>query len=345
MLHNLSPWQASLTENWQQNKQKCLTLVVKQSFEFDDNGQVFLMETGDDIVMADEMLADPIKSSLKNTNETAAFKAGFELYGNLTAYPPKGKQAKVIEVNVTLKQQESIVFSKTLRVTGERIWQSSLLGNTTSSPQPLAATPLNYENTYGGIDAQNSKKIYEENPAGKGFRVKQTKGSALPCVEYPHKFLKHPKKTIPPASYGAIPSFWQPRLALIPNIDEELLMAGEYPYKGTLPSNCFNCAPKDQQVNITFDQSCTLCFKGVSPNKAYQHITELTLPYQPPEVVLIKDEQQKFIELTCDTLVLDADANAFHLLWRTSVAKSEVNEYSQWIVQQNKAVQQQGETS
>ena len=336
VLHNLSSWQAIAIDNWQQNQKKCLTIVTKQSFEYDDNGNVYPMQTSEKIIMADEMFADPTTSSLQTVNETVAFKNGFELYGNLTAYPPKAKQAKVIEVNITLKQNKNNIFSKTLRATGERIWQGSLLGTKASDPKTLKPTPLTYENTYGGIDPENPQKTFEENPAGKGFRIKQTKGSLLPSIEYPNKCLKHPKKQIPPASYGAIPQFWQPRLSLLPEVDQEALMLGEYPYQNNINSAAFNAAPQDQQLNITFNNDITLHLKGVSPNKDYQHIIKVALPHCPPLVTLINGEEQTFIDLTCDTLIIDSDANAFHLVWRKSIDINKINAYSQILIQQEK---------
>ncbi|GAA0820380.1 hypothetical protein GCM10009111_25720 [Colwellia asteriadis] len=344
MLHNLSPWQSTLVENWQANKTKCGTIIVKQSFEYDDNGTVFAMENSEPIIMADAMLAEPTTSSLKLANEAVAFKKGFELYGNLTAYPPKAKQAKVIEVYVALTQDNNPVFNKTLRVTGDRIWQQSLLGKVASDPKPLKATPLTYENAYGGIDSENPDKMYGKNPAGKGFRVKNTKGSPLPKVEYPKDFLKHPKKEISPASYGALPLFWQPRVELIPEIEQDALMSGEYPYQSSLTDSVFNCAPLDQQLTLHFNNNITLQLKGVSPNKDYHHVTRVKLPYLPPLVALINGEAQHFVELTCDTLVLDTDANAFHLVWRKSVPKNKhsndneltITPYSQIVVQQEK---------
>ncbi|MCJ8321135.1 MAG: DUF2169 domain-containing protein [Colwellia sp.] len=356
MLHNLSPWQGTIVENWQQNKQKGLTVVVKQSFEYDDKGNVYAMETSEDIVMADEMLAEPISSSIKTANEIPAFKKGFELYGNITAYPPKAKQAKVIEVTISLTQENRSVFSKTLRVTGDRVWQKSLLGKTASVPETLVATALSYENTYGGIDPVNGDKVFEENPAGKGFRVKSINGCPLPKVEYPNDFLRHPKKQIAPASYGAIPQFWQPRLALLPEIEQTALMAGEYPYQSKLRDDVYNCAPLDQQLTISFTKDLVLSLKGVSPNKDYHHVTEVNLPYSPPLVALINGDEQVFIELTCDTLVMDTNANAFHLIWRKSIAKgigknldnnddlgnkNRITPYSQIVIQQHHKQEQE----
>ncbi len=320
-LYNDTSWQANVVENWQQDKQKCLTLVVKQSFEYDDQGKVFAMQDAPEIVVADDMLDEPTTSSLVAANETMPFKQGFEWYGNLTAYPPKGQQVKVIEVNVALQQGDAIASSKTLRVTGQRVWKSSLLGTKASQPSPLLPTALNYEHTYGGVDAHKPDKLYEHNPAGVGYRVKHTKGAPLPLVEYPAQTLSHPKSRIPPASYGPVPQFWQPRLSRVPQIDQQALMASQYPYKSALDPQMYNYAPQDQQLDIAFDDNVQLLLKGVSPNKDYLDVTRISLPFLPPRVAIGVDEHAEQIQLAlvCDTLVLDTDANAFHLLWRKSI--------------------------
>jgi len=335
MLHNLTTWQAVVLDSWDQNKAATKAVIVKQSFEFDGQGHVFPMENSDDIIMADEMHGEPVSSSLKHANEAVPFKKGFELYGNLTAYPPKSKQAKVIEVCLSLVQEQTTIFNKVLRVTGERTWQPSLLGTKASDPQRLKPTPLTYENTYGGVDANKPERVFETNPVGIGYKVKNYKGSKLPCVEYPNQFIKHPKKEIAAASYGAIAAFWQPRLSLMPDIEQEQMMSGEYPYKNKLSAHFYNCAPQDQQLNITFKPDTQLVLKGVLPNRDYHQHVSVALPFQPPLVAIIKGENQTFIDLTCDTLILDADANVFHLLWRKNVAKAEVSAHANIVIQQN----------
>ena len=360
MLHNFSNWQATIADNWLANKQACKTIIVKQSFEFNDKGQVFPLESSaenTDIIMADEMLGEPNASSLTAACETMPFKQGFEIYGCLTAYPPKSKQAKVIEVYLSLYEQiqqpaqeqttgqpqgqahnqltdkRETRLNKLLRVTGERQWQSSLIGTKASDPKVLSPVALHYENTYGGIDANKPDKVYEQNPAGSGYRLKQPKGQKLPPVEYPKKLLTHPKKAGVAASYAPIPQFWQPRLDLLPEIDERATMAGEYPFQSALPLNTYNYAPQDQQLAITFNKNLILSLKGLLPNLDYHQQVDIPLPYQPPQVAVIQGEHQAYVDLTCDTLVLDGDANSFHLIWRHSMATSELSPYATIVVQ------------
>lgn len=333
MLHNLTDWQAELFENWLPNKQKCLTLVVKQSYEFDDNGEVFSLAQSEPIVMADEMRGEPTASSLKEVNETAPIKNGFEFYGNLTAYPPKSKRVKVIEVNVSLMQSGEVIADKTLRVTGDRKWQSSLLGTRASDPDYLSPTELSYENTYGGFNVEKPLEIYELNPVGTGFKLKKAKGTSLPKVEYPKSILKHYKNQIQPASYGAIPMFWQPRLDFLPDIDEQALMAGEYPYKENVKPELYNCAPEDQQIEVQFNELFTLSLKGVIPNRDYLHKTEIALPFDKPRAAFIQGDEQIDVDLACDTLVLNPDANSFHLIWRKSIKAEKINDFAEWLVE------------
>ncbi|REL26649.1 DUF2169 domain-containing protein [Thalassotalea euphylliae] len=348
MLHNLTHWHATIVDNWLANKQACKTLIVKQSFEFSEQGDVYPLDKSNNstvIIAADEMQGDPKCSSLIAACETVPFKQGFEVYGNFTAYPPKGKQAKVIEVHLSLCQITSAhdqndesckpapLFHKVLRVTGERTWQGSLLGTKASDPKPLCPVPLSYENTFGGIDANKADKTFTFNPAGTGYRVKQPKGQMLPPVEYPNNLLTHPKKDGVAASYLPIPQFWQPRFELLPEIDQVATMAGEYPFQSALPENTYNYAPQDQQLAITYDNNMMLSLKGLVPNLDYHQQVDIPLPFFPPEVAIVQGEKQTTIDLTCDTLVIDGDANTFHLIWRHSIANKSLSPYATVVVQ------------
>ncbi|WP_448565337.1 DUF2169 family type VI secretion system accessory protein [Thalassotalea ganghwensis] len=333
MLHNLSPWQATLTENWLADTTACKTLTVKQSYEFDASGQVYVLSPSIDICMAEQMSGEPNSSSLIQALETVPFKQGFEVYGNLTAYPPKGKTARVIEVMLALYQDQQPLMEKVLRVTGKRQWQRSLLGAKASDPQPLAPVALNYENTYGGIDSEKPDKHFEQNPAGYGYRLKSPIGQHLPLVEYPKQLLTHPKNKGVAASYGPIPQFWQPRLDLMPDVDEQAAVAGEYPYSARLANNFYNCAPQDQQLDVEFSDGFTLKMKGLMPNTDYHDIIAIDLPYIEPVIALFNGEHQKQLAMTCDTLVLDCDANSFHLIWRANILSKLVSAHSQFVVQ------------
>jgi len=100
MLNNFSPWQASFFDGWLHDRTQAKVVLVKQNFEFDEQGNVTPNNPGDEIIVADDYHNEPTNSSLSEVNEQVAFKTGFEVYGNFTAYPPKAKQARVIEVEL-----------------------------------------------------------------------------------------------------------------------------------------------------------------------------------------------------------------------------------------------------
>jgi len=353
MLYNTSPWQAITVENFSIKQKKCTTIIVKQSFDFTAQGEVMASAAPVPIIQADEYVADPTSSSLKNVNETAPFKQGFELYAQSTAYPPKDKEVSVVEVNVTLQEKPvnasssttsnssampQTLINKTLRVTGERVWKRSLLGSVASTPQTLTATAIQYEQAFGGIDSKKATKYCSQNPIGRGFNLHSNEiiASALPSIEYPYDTLRKAKDSISVAGFGAIAPSWQPRLDLMPELDQEKLMQGRYPYSKSLPANAYNVAPHDQQIAQTLNsaQSWQCIIKGLLPNLAYQHPVVLTIPAKVPQLTVIQGEHQYSATLICDTLVLNSDDNQFHLLWRTSIDNSDLGDSPKFIVQE-----------
>ena len=191
MLNNFSPWQASFFDGWLSDRTLAKVVLVKQSFEFDEKGNVTPNEPGPDIVVADDYNGDPAYTQLSEVNEQVAFKHGFEVYGDFTAYPPKAKQARVIEVELGLYNKTQPLFNKRLRVTGTRFWKRSLLGPVATDPNIIEPTPINYSNAFGGKNLNDETDYLLENPIGKGFKLKnkQAKGQQLPCIEYANNYF------------------------------------------------------------------------------------------------------------------------------------------------------------
>jgi hypothetical protein len=340
MLHNLSRWQATTAQNWLANKQKCTSLVVKQSFDFDMQGKVFACQSSAQIRLADEITGHVSTSALIACNEVMPFKEGFEFYAQATAYPPKDKQVRVVEVNISLLSQRQTLLSKTLRIMGKRVWRRSLLGTIASDPQILSATKISYEHAYGGMQTTQSKQvkttnIHQHNPAGRGYGVKwkNLKGAVLASIEYPEQTLKSPDKSIAVAGYGPIPPYWLPRLALLPQIEQSALASDQFPYKTPLPVTHFNYAPHDQQLKQTLQPGWQLSLKGLFPGQVYNKLTLLAIPYHKPLAAINAGHNQRRLNMVCDTLVLSAETQQFHLIWRTSIANSQLGKNTAFIVQ------------
>ncbi|MCC9660222.1 MULTISPECIES: DUF2169 domain-containing protein [unclassified Pseudoalteromonas] len=334
MLHNFTPWQVSLFEGWQADGSPSHIVLVKQSFEFDEKGNTSLMDPCVEIVMADEYKGDPTSEPLVAVNEQVAFKQGFEVYGNFTAYPPKGKTARVIEVELCLAENEKTLIKKRLRVTGERTWRRSLLGPVATDPAPILPTALCYSRAYGGKAIHVPSDYSLENPLGVGFKLKNKHavGQLLPAIEYANEVLRKPSHQASTAGFSAIPSHWSPRVELIPEIDEQALMAGKYPFKTSLASNVYNTAPVDQQTKHAFTKGWAFSLTGLYPLQEYGQQQTVELPVLKPIVQVVNTLTRQDIDMRCDTLVIDSDAQCFSLLWRGHINSENVASNSNILV-------------
>ncbi len=329
MLHNQSDWDATLIPGFAANGDKIQSLVLKQSFEFNTKGEVFFKSVADPLIAVDEHSGEPEKTGLCSAAETAPFKQGFEFYGHFTAYPPKNKVARVVEVGLKLipgPPDETKHIEKKLRVTGKRHWKSSLLGLVASDPEILTPTAIEYTAAFGGVDAIKPELSCTENPVGSGFRLKSrnAKLQTLPQIELATHFIKRPGKPVPVGGFGPLPLFWSPRIDQQPELDQDQLMAGEFPFKSDLPLDYYNTAPRDQRVNKKLSAGWQFAIAGLLPELNYSDYVNIPLPYLPPKVVWFKNEQQQKIAMQCDTLVVDGDKQEFSLIWRAELLANEL---------------------
>ncbi|EAW28054.1 hypothetical protein ATW7_01882 [Alteromonadales bacterium TW-7] len=334
MLNNFSPWQASFFDGWLHDRTQAKVVLVKQNFEFDEQGNVTPINPGDEIILADDYYNEPANSSLREVNEQVAFKTGFEVYGNFTAYPPKAKQARVIEVELALYEHTTPLFNKRLRVTGTRFWKRSLLGPVATDPLIIKPTPVDYSHAFGGKNLNDDTDYLLENPLGSGYKLKNKHavGQQLPCIEYATALLRKPSHTTPVASFSAIPSHWSPRVELLPEIDQKALMAGNYPFKTQLNEFFNNTAPIDQRVNKKFTQGWAFTLSGLYPLQEYGQQQRVNLPFEEPIVQIVNTLNRHTLAMHCDTLVIDSDSQQFSLLWRGHIDAINVAENSQIIV-------------
>jgi hypothetical protein len=144
---------------------------------------------------------------------------------------------------------------KCLRVTGNRIWDSSLLGGLSmSEPEPFERMPVTYENAYGGWDksAPNERehRLEARNPVGTGFavRVENCKGARLPNVEAANQLIRHWKDRPAPAGLNAVDCAWSPRRELAGTYDDNWRRQRFPLWAEDFDPRYNNCAPRDQQA-------------------------------------------------------------------------------------------------
>src|SRR5262245_21982205 len=121
-------------------------LVVKATFTFDESGQLTPAREQLPIQQQDSYRGEPAKTSPLWEADVALAKEGADviLLGHARPSPRTPEQVDVI-LRVGNVQ-------KTVRVFGDRRWESSMLGFRITKPLPFEKVPLIYERAFGGVD-------------------------------------------------------------------------------------------------------------------------------------------------------------------------------------------------
>ncbi len=148
-------------------------------------------------------------------------------------------------------------LSKTLAVTGERLWTP---GGAPGTPVPFKRIPVTYRNAYGGPG-------FQYNPVGKGFEPGPDGTHPVPNIQYPGERLTSPADTAFPAGFAPYPGAWPQRSNFLGEFNREWL-TGRWP---ALPADTsplyFNAAPEDQRLEGFFHGTEFIELAGMHPEK------------------------------------------------------------------------------
>ncbi len=332
-LDNRSDWVAGLYPGWSLNGKRQMTAVFKIAYSYDAQGRVTPLTQPPEIEEADRYHGEPGISSLAAACETVPFKDGGEILLSGTAHPPK-PGSTVMEISVGLRRADDRFWEKTLRLFGPRRWDKGLLGISAGKPAPIEPLPLRYEYAYGGGDPNHEDQLYAANPVGLGFSQKgwRVKGMALPQIEVGPKFITGPTQRVQPAGYAPLAPFWEPRLELSQQIDEDAIAWGGCPFGGKAPSALYNAAPLDQRFDRPFEGGETIRLKGLIAEASHPDGTLLQIPRPRPELKLVCGNRVETLQAVCDTLVVDTDARTLCLLWRTGLPWNIQDQHTDWLV-------------
>lgn len=220
-------------------------VVVKATFDIANDGKLRLADEQPEPLHAPEYWGEPGLSSVRYEADLVAKKPGTDLIVNAHAHASKGKPARSVDVAVRIG-----ALTKSLVVHGTRVYTNSIGGLGTSKAVPFTSKPITYEWAYGGSDTEDpdprNQLIDMRNPVGKGVakRTSRLVNTPAHCVEYPKG---KPAKT-GPAGFGAIASYWSPRLELAGTYDAKWvdtrkpLLPADYDERFVL------CAPADQRL-------------------------------------------------------------------------------------------------
>lgn len=319
-LNNQTPYAAERT--WVRDKTGHHHWVVaaKGTFVVAQNGELHLADQQVPPVMVPEHFGEPGASSLRFDCDLVLGKATTDVVVNAYAYAPQGKLATSVPVGLRIGP-----IQKTLVVHGPRVYYSGIGGLTTTVPQAFDRCPIRYEDAYGGSDLSDPdprrQRIDLRNPVGKGVKVRAADliNTAAHRIEYP----RGDASRVGPAGFGAIASYWSPRLELAGTYDAawvkttKPLLPADYDERFTL------CAPPDQRAPTYF--------QGGEPVHLVNMTADGVLRTTVPKVVLVhttrvkgrrQEHRSKLV-----TVLLEPEERHLMLVWHTSlpVAATEVD--------------------
>lgn len=171
-----------------------MTIVVRGSFRLAPGEPLAILDglgeqgslEGDVFAPGDDERTGP----LLRAGDFAEHKPRVDVLVRADCHTPGGKPMTECPARVTLG-----AWSKALRVTGNRTWQTGLLGASPSAPSPFTRMPIDFTRAFGGPG-------HDANPAGKGLS-----GDDLPNTELPGEPLHRRADRPAPATFGPVSPF------------------------------------------------------------------------------------------------------------------------------------------
>jgi hypothetical protein len=204
--------------------------------------------------LADEQLApqfapvywgEPGISSIRYESDLTLPKPATDVLLNACAHAPRGRAVTELEVRLRFGPVD-----KTLRVCGPHHFRRRVWGVQADAPAHFTTLPLRYEVAYGGMDTQDADpsrhRADMRNPVGTGvaFDRSTLAGRPAPSVVYPGGDVEKAG----PAGFGAIASYWSPRLEQGGTYDAEWSASQRPLLPLDWQDSCLLCAPPDQRV-------------------------------------------------------------------------------------------------
>ncbi|HEY4121698.1 MAG TPA: DUF2169 domain-containing protein, partial [Byssovorax sp.] len=194
-------------------------------------------------------------------------------------------------------------WSKSLVVTGPRVWVDSLLGAVPSDLVAFTSAPIGWSAAFGGPG-------HAANPVGKGLGTQQ-----LPNVEDARDRVRRKGDRPTPAGFGPINATWPARVAKAGKAYGRAWSKTRAPYFAEdLDPSYFHAAPADQQLEGFLRGDEAVVLHNLNATHA---VLRTRLPgVRPRAFVRDVDGNAKEIALRLDTLSVDGDRAEAALVWR-----------------------------
>jgi hypothetical protein len=311
-LNNRTPYTADRTFVRDNTGADHWIVGVKATYAMSEDGALKLANKQLPINLVAEYWGEPGISSIRYECDLTLMKPSTDVLVNATAHAPRGRAVTELAVRLQV-----LTIDKTLVVTGPRRFRRTLWGVKAEAAEPFTSLPIRYELTYGGMDlaSEDPTKHRAEmrNPIGCGFArdAARLENEPAPSILYPGG---DPTKSTP-AGYGAIASFWSPRIELAGtyddqwNKDQRPLLPIDWSEQSLL------CAPADQRIDGYLRGGEAIELANMSPHGVIR--------FQVPRVVLgfnthfgstIKAHRGQLV-----TVIIEPDNMRVILVWQTTL--------------------------
>jgi hypothetical protein len=317
-LDNETPYAAERTIVMDKTGEKSWVVAVKATYRVGADGTTELAAEQAPPLYSAEHIGEPGKSSIRYEADLIPTKPATDVLVNGHAYAPAGRPADAVDVSLRVGP-----LNKHLRVAGDRRWYKGIAGRLRPSPPArFERMPITYERAFGGWDRTatdpSKQRLYSSNPIGSGFATNESHldGQAVPNVEDPSHLISSWNDRPTPAGFGAIASYWSPRLEWGGTYDEAW-MENKFPlFPDDFDVRFHQCALPDQQVGERL--------RGGEP-VVLENLTESgSLRFVLPKVYLTFStsfgSQRQEHRASLQTVIIEPDVPQVILVWQTSLA-------------------------
>ncbi|QRK12648.1 DUF2169 domain-containing protein [Archangium violaceum] len=264
--------------------------------------------------LEDSYWGAPACSSLRYEGQNAYFRPGTDIYLNGHARAQRGHPVKAMDVSLAVGH-----CHKTVRVFGERLWMSGMVGLSPSSPLPFESMPLVYERAFGGTarDEEGGETFEARNPVGRGFYVsrKQAREQLLPNIEDPQALVTSWSDRPPPAGFGPVSRGWQPRLGYAGTYDAAWVENRAPLWPKDLDPRFFQAATPGLNTGSYLQGGERVLLEGMH----HDGPLAFALPQYRLLVRSIFSDRQEQRVMRLDALLLEPDAGTFTMMWRAAI--------------------------
>lgn len=279
-------------------------VAVKGTFLIRTDGSIELAARQEPVLTSPVYLGKPGHSGLRYDVDLARTKPATDILLHGHAYSPNLQPVRFVNVALSVGS-----VHKTLRVFGDRRWNSRWLGPELSDPEPFVKMPLVYELAFGGEQGDPPQRD-SRNPIGRGFvtRKSELPGKWAPNIEYPEGQKRA-------AGFGPICSDWSPRRERAGTYDDIWQETRKPLLPADFDDRFFQAAPDDQQA--------TGYLRGGEKVELVNLAPEGLLRFRLPRVALgfmtRFGRRSVYHRANLHTVVIEPDVSRVLLVWHTAI--------------------------